>query len=300
MITDFRLKVFQTVALQLSFTAAARILYISQPAVTRHINELEKNIQKPLFHRHGSSISLTKEGELLMAYTRKIMALYEDFDTEIKALQNNLSGQLRIGASTTVAQYVLPAILARFKKVHPQAHLHLQNANTREIEQRVSDQIIDIGIIEGQALNPLLHYEPFIKDEIVLVTHAGNKSVQDEVINKDELKRLPLVLRERGSGTLDVVLSALKKRSISERDLQVVIELGSTESVKNYLMYSDAFAFLSVHTIIPELSTGQLQVIEIAETEINRTFQFVSLHGQHNTVLSRFKQFCLSHYKQNE
>lgn len=300
MITDFRLKVFQTVASQLSFTAAARILYISQPAVTRHINELEKNIQKPLFHRHGNHISLTKEGELLMDYTRKIMMLYEEFDTEIKALQNNLSGQLRIGASTTVAQYILPAILARFKKAHPQTHLHLQNANTREIEQRVSDQTIDIGIIEGQALNPLLHYEPFIEDEIVLVTHTRNQSLKEGGIREEQLKNLPLVLRERGSGTLDVVLNTLRQKNISEKDLQVVIELGSTESVKKYLLYSDAFAFLSVHTIIQELSAGQLQIIDIAETEINRTFQFVSLHGQHSVVLSRFKQFCLLHYKQSE
>lgn len=300
MITDFRLKVFQTVAQQLSFTAAARALYISQPAVTRHINELEKNIQKPLFHRHGNRISLTKEGELLLTFIRKIMSLYEEFDTEIKALQNTLSGQLKVGASTTVAQYLLPAILAQFKKVHPQTQLFLQNANTREIEQRVSEQKIDIGIIEGQALNPLLHYEPFIKDEIVLVTRADNQKWRKGIIKVEKLKELPLVLREKGSGTLEVVLEALNENRISEKELHIAIELGSTESVKSYLMHSDAFAFLSIHTILKELTSNQLKVIELSDIDISRTFQFVSLHGQHSSILSRFKQFCLLHYNKSE
>lgn len=298
MIIDFRLRVFQMVARQLSFTAAARQLYISQPAVTRHINELEKNIQKPLFYRHGTHISLTREGELLLTYASKIIQLYEDFDTDKNALQDTISGQLRIGASTTVAQYILPAILAQFQKTFPEIQLHLQNANTLIIEQMVSEQKIDIGIIEGQALNPLLHYDSFIKDEIVLVTRSANPQLKSGFIAAGQLKTLPLVLREKGSGTLDVVLNVLNKNNIFEKELQAVIELGSTESVKKYLMYSDAFAFLSIHTIIPELASNQLRVIEIKNIEINRTFQFVSLHGQHSSLLSRFRQFCLLHHNQ--
>ncbi len=300
MIIDFRLKVFQTVAEHLSFTDAAGSLYISQPAVTKHINELEKSMQRPLFHRQGRQISLTKEGKLLLVYTKKIMRLYEQLDDAIKEMHHDISGQLHIGASTTLAQYILPAILAQFKHTYPQTGLHLLSENTRMIESYVLDQKIDLGIIEGQALNPLLHYDPFIKDEIVLVTRSENKDLKEENIKGIQLRKLPLVIREKGSGTRDVVLNNLKKIPLSEKDLQIEMELGSSESVKQYLSHSDAYAFISIHTILKELAANQFKIIEISDLDIHRTFQFVSLHGQHSNLHSRFKQFCLLHYNQRE
>ncbi len=300
MIIDFRLKVFQTAARQLSFTAAAEELYISQPAVTKHINELEKNIQKPLFNRHGRKLSLTKAGKLLLSYTNKILTLYEQLDDDIKEMNQAISGQVRIGASTTLAQYILPAILAQFKSTHPQTNLHLLNANTRTIESYVLEQKIDLGIIEGEAANPLLHYEPFVRDEIVLVTRMDNKYIKKETLTTKDLLKLPLVLREKGSGTLAVLLNALKTKGISEKDLQVEMELGSSESVKHYLMHSRAYAFISIHTIIPELTERKLKVVELEDLDIGRTLQFVTLHGQHSNLLSHFKKFCLSHYNHSE
>ena len=297
MIVDFRLKVFQTVAQELSFTAAARQLFISQPAVTRHINELEKAIEKPLFHRHGNRISLTREGQLLYAYGQQIMALYSRLDEALSSMQDTLSGQLNLGASTTIAQYILPVILAQFKQAHPGTLLQLQNANTRTIEQLVSDQKIDLGIIEGEALNPLLHYEPFTADEIVLVCRTDNGRIKKAFTDSAHLRKLPLVLREPGSGTRQVVLHALRQQGLSERDLKIEMELGSSESVKNYLMHADAFAFLSIHTIRAELAAGHLKVIDLTDLEITRTFHFVSLHGQYSPVLSRFKAFCQLHYR---
>src|SRR5690625_3612453 len=198
MIIDFRLKVFRTVAQQLSFTKAAQVLYISQPAVTKHINELEKTIQKPLFNRQGRRISLTKEGELLLDYTQKIIGLYEQLDDAVTTINRKVSGDLRIGASTTLAQYILPPVLARFKRSYPETFLHLTNANTRTIESFVLDQKIGIGIIEGRATNPLLHYEPFIRDEIVLATNIENNNLKNEFLWSKQLDRLPMILREKG------------------------------------------------------------------------------------------------------
>lgn len=123
MIIDFRLKVFQTVPQKLSFTRAAHELFISQPAVTKHINELEKTIGKPLFNRHGNNISLTTEGELLLTFANKILRLYNNLDGELNQLQDKVSGHLHLGASTTIAQYILPQILAKYRSAYPQTQI---------------------------------------------------------------------------------------------------------------------------------------------------------------------------------
>jgi DNA-binding transcriptional LysR family regulator len=297
MIIDFRLKVFQTAAQRLSFTKAAHELYITQPAVTKHINELEKNIGRPLFNRHGNNISLTREGDLLLTFADKIIDLYHQMDEEINHIQQTVTGQLRIGASTTIAQYILPKILAKFKAAYSNTDITLLNDNTEHIESYVLDKKIDIGLIEGTARNPLLHYEPFIQDEIVLVTRTGNHKAKKAEIKSEQLKKLPLVIRETGSGTLDVIEKALAGNHIHRNDLHIEIALGSTGSVKNYLLHSDAFAFLSVHTVLEELAHNKLSVIEVADLDIRRTFRFVCLHGQHTDLISRFKKFCLMQYK---
>jgi DNA-binding transcriptional LysR family regulator len=295
MITDFRIKVFQTVATRLSFTQAARELFISQPAVTKHINELEKSVGRPLFNRHGPRISLTAEGTLMLGFANKMMALYEQMDEAIGKFRDTVSGQLHIGASTTVAQYVLPEILARFKAAYPQIRVTLLSDNSDHIENLVTDKKIDIGIIEGNALNPLLHYEPFLKDEIVLATRGDNGKIKSAEIKTERIARLPLAVRETGSGTRDVVEKALEKNHLRRSDLQIEIALGSSESLKNYLLHSDCYAFLSIHAIIEEMHQHKLKIIEVTDLDITRTFLFVCLHVVHSAVVSRFKHFCLLH-----
>lgn len=296
MIIDFRLKVFQTVAHRLSFTAAAHELFISQPAITKHINELEKNIGKPLFNRHGHTISLTKEGKLLLSYANNILSLYQHLEEELNKLQDNISGELRIGASTTIAQYILPKILAGFKSAFPHTRLSLMNDNTQHIEALVLDKKIDIGIIEGSAINPLLHYETFIQDEIVLTTRSDNNIIKTPEIKAEKIKSIPLVIREMGSGTLDVIEQELAKKNINRHDLHIELALGSSESLKNYLLYSNAYAFLSIHALTEEMSQNKLRIIEIKDMDMTREFRFVCLHGQHAPLVERFKHFCLLHY----
>lgn len=296
MIVDFRLKVFRTVADMLSFTKAAHELFISQPAVTKHINELEKQIGKPLFTRHGNSISLTPEGELLLSYARKILSIYQELEEELGRAQNGISGHLRIGASTTIAQYMLPRLLAGFKKRHPDVKLTLINGNTARIEQLLIENKVDLGMIEGNSTLPQLHYETFVEDEIVLVTSAANKAITKDEIALEVLKELPLVIRESGSGTLDIVEQLLEKEQIRRRDWHIEAQLGSTESIKQYLMHAQAYAFLSIHCLVEELKSNKLRIIELRGRTLSRTLQFISLHGQHARLVGLFKQYCLRHY----
>ena len=149
MITDFRLKVFKTVADRLSFTKAAAELLISQPAVTRHISELEKQLGVPLFDRCRGNVSLTAHGKLMLDYANRILAIYADLNDTFADDTGRPAGNIRIGASTTIAQYLLPGILASFRRRYPEIDVELANGNTEQIEELVAGGRIDIGMIEG-------------------------------------------------------------------------------------------------------------------------------------------------------
>lgn len=296
MLTDFRLKVFKTVADRLSFTKAAAELLISQPAVTKQINELERLLGKPLFLRHGNRISLTDDGVRLLEYANRILALYGELRDAFVEEQGAFSGEIRLGASTTLSQYVLPGLLAKFRKLYPDVRVTLFNGNTEQIERQIADGKLDFGMIEGTASNPALHYELFMDDELVLVTSASNTSFTREEITAADLPALPLVIRENGSGTLDVLSRELSRHGLSLRQLHIEMQLGSTESIKHYLFYSDTFAFVSVQTVLDKLAANRLRVVEVGDMELVRRFSFVTAHGQRSRLTDLFKQFCLNHY----
>lgn len=296
MVFDFRLKVFQTVADNLSFTKAAKVLLISQPAVTRHINELERQLGVRLFKRLGSSIVPTPEGVLLQSHARKIFAQYRSFHEELGRMQNTGCGTLMLGASTSISQYVLPAILAKFKKRYPHILIQLFSENSEVIEQMLLDEKIDFGLIEGNSNQVQIHYERFVNDEIVLVAGVENKILKKQEVTLTELVKIPLVLREHGSGTLDVIEDALNKKGLSMNELNVEMRIGSTEGIKQYVKNSCAAAFVSVHSIGRELTTNELMIVDVIGLEILRTFQFISLHGEPTRLSSLFKSFALSNY----
>ena len=296
MLTDFRLKVFKTVADRLSFTKAAAELLISQPAVTKQINELERLLGKPLFLRHGNRISLTDDGVRLLEYANRILALYGELRDAFVEEQGAFSGEIRLGASTTLSQYVLPGLLAKFRKLYPDVRVTLFNGNTEQIERQIADGKLDFGMIEGTASNPALHYELFMDDELVLVTSASNTSFTREEITAADWPALPLVIRENGSGTLDVLSRELSRHGLSLRQLHIEMQLGSTESIKHYLFYSDTFAFVSVQAVLDELAANRLRVVEVGDMELVRRFSFVTAHGQRSRLTDLFKQFCLNHY----
>lgn len=295
MIFDFRLKVFQTVAHKLSFTKAATELFITQPAVTKHIHELEQHLGTALFKRNGNSISLTPSGEVVLRYAEKIFETYTALESELAQLNDITSGNLRIGASTTIAQNILPKILALFKKAYPKISYTFTQANTDSISLQVIAEKIDIALVEGNSHFPQLAYEPFAKDEIVLVTRSNGSLAKKAEIAPQELLEIPLVLREAGSGTLDVVLRALAEAKINPKELRVETRFQSSGSIKQYLLHSDTAAFLSIQSVLKELKYNELSVIDVEGLDIFRTFQFIHLHGNTSKLTDLFKRFCNTH-----
>lgn len=293
--SDFRLKVFRSVAKNLSFTKASQELFVSQPAITKHIQELESAYQTRLFDRQGSKISLTESGKLLLEHCDRILEDYKRLEYEMHLLNNEYTGELRLGASTTIAQYVLPPLLARFIKKFPQVNLSLMNGNSREVETALQEHRIDLGLVEGVHRSPNLKYTPFLEDELVAVVHAKSKlSIPDELAPGD-LTDIPLVLRERGSGTLDVIERALSQHNIKLSALHVLMYLGSTESIKLFLESTDCMGIISIRSICKELAAGTFRVVELKETSMLRDFCFVHLQGQESGLVSAFMQFAMHH-----
>ncbi|TDE09848.1 MULTISPECIES: LysR substrate-binding domain-containing protein [Dyadobacter] len=292
MLFDFRLQVFQAVATRLNFTRAASELFISQPAVTKHIHELESQLKIKLFERDGSKITLTQAGQLLLVHTKQILEAYRNLEFDINALAGRHSGILRLGASTTLAQYVLPPILAAFHNKLPDVQVTLTVNNTEQIEQLLQNKIIDLGVIEGYSKNTAIRYSEFLKDEIVLVSSLKNTFVKSGSILPQQLKEIPLLLREPGSGTLEVIGHALKAAGMSLSDLKSEMQLGGSESIKLYMLHSDCMALLSIHAVLKELQNKECYIVDIEGLNIERYFYFTQLHGQQEALPELFMKFA--------
>lgn len=292
---DFRLKVFNTTAKRLSFTKAAAELYITQPAVTKHINEIEKHFNIMLFERNGTKIKLTPAGELLLQHTEKLFALHHDLELDMKGFGNKQEGILRVGASTTIAQYILPPVLAAFKKRYPNIQPELHIHNTEHIEASLEHDEIDLGVTEGSFKNTSFKYIPFLKDELVLVVREKHELLKKQSISLTELTQLPLLMREPGSGTLDVIANALAKHKMKLADLTIEMRMESTEAMKQYIANSDTAAFLSVYSVYNELKQGRFSIMDIKGLNINRDLFFIQKHGTEKQLQSVFMDFAL-HY----
>ena len=250
---DYRDKVFLAVAENLSFSKAANELFISQPAVTKHIKELESKHNSALFERKGNKVYLTKAGKITYDYLVKIKQQYEELEFELGRMNDTYKGTLRIGASSTISQYLIPKVIAAFHKRYPKIELFLLNGNSFEMEQLLVDNKIEIALVENDSSQSNIKYIDFLDDEIISVT--GSQSVYSKLksISLTDFQEIPIVLREKGSGTLEVVQKQLAKHHIKFENLNIFIHLGSTESIKNFLCDFDGIALISEKSIEKEL-----------------------------------------------
>lgn len=295
MIFDFRLKVFQTVAHRLNFTRAAEELFITQPAVTKHIHELEAHFKKQLFERQGSKITLTSAGKILLQYTESIFDLYRKIEIDMAAENQEVKGTIRIGASTTVASYVLPKYLSKFKEKFEDIEIQVKSGNTENIELALIENKIDTGVVEGRSSRKELKYLSFLKDEIVLCTRTNNPTLKSNVITRKKFLELPMLMREQGSGTLDIIYASLKKAGIKPAQINTEMIFESTESIKSYLINSNCFAFLSIHSILTELQNNTLSMVEIKSLMIERYFYIVQQQGDQKPLSQLLIKFLKPH-----
>jgi DNA-binding transcriptional LysR family regulator len=289
-----KLQIFKHVALNLSFTKAAEDFFISQPAISKLIRNLEDEYKTQFFNRQKNSISLTSAGIIFLKYANEILALYDEMETEFLTTKNSIPQNITFGASTTIATYIIPKIIAQFQMKFPQTSFDIKSANSEQIEDEILNQKLDFGIIEGKNTNRKLQYKKFIKDEIVLVTNSKNKSIKKDFITVQNLMELPMISREVGSGTRDILTEALHEKGINK--LNSVVTLNSTEAIKNYLKHSNHCAFISISAVSEDLKNNHFKIIDIKDFTLERWFYFVSRTGYQSQLLDYFEKLIIDNY----
>jgi DNA-binding transcriptional LysR family regulator len=270
---DRRLQVFHTVAKLLSFTKAAETLHMTQPAVTFQVRQLEEHFNTRLFDRTHNRITLTDAGQRVFDYADNIFNLYYEMEQSVREMTGDVSGILLLGASTTIAEYMLPALLGDFKRRYPEVSIRLQVGNTEAVVAMVENNIIDLGVAEAPVNNRNLVVETCRLDKMVLIVPPGHPLCNYQRVPLAELTEYPYICREEGSGTREVMLEALQMVN-GTCDLNIVMELGSPESVKGAVEAGMGISVISRATIEKELRLGTLVALDL-EIPIERPFSFI-------------------------
>ncbi len=271
---DRRLQVFFTVARLLSFTKAAETLHMTQPAVTFQVRQLEEYFNTRLFDRTHNRISLTEAGTLVYGYAEKIFDQYAEMENMVKNMTGEVSGSLTIGASTTVAEYMLPSLLGEFRRKYEDVVIHLKVSNTEGIVSMVENNVIDLGVVEAQVGNKNLVVENCRDDKLVAIVPKGHRLAGKKVVKLSELMEYPFICREEGSGTREVIEEYICHAKGCSDGLNISMELGSPEAVKGAVEAGMGISIVSEATISKELKLKTLEVIEL-DPPMHRPFSFV-------------------------
>ena len=289
---DRRLQVFYTVAKQLSFTKAAEQLFMTQPAVTFQVKQLEEHFSTRLFERSHGRISLTPAGRMVMEYAERILGISDELEKRVAELTGAVSGRLLLGASTTVAEFILPQILGEFKARYPQVQAHMSVANSETIENRVADHALDIGIIESPTHLPSVHTELGCEDELVLICAPGHRLARAKSVTPQEIVGEPFVSRESGSGTREFTDQYLRNCNVSPDDLNILMELGSPEAIKGVVETGVGVAIISRTRVVKERKLGLLTPVPL-EPRLIRNFSLVFPKEKFRSrLLTTFSEFA--------
>jgi DNA-binding transcriptional LysR family regulator len=296
---DRRLQVFHTVARLLSFTKAAEALHMTQPAVTFQVRQLEEYFNTRLFDRTHNRIALTEAGKRAFEYADRIFGLYTEMENAVRELTGEIAGVLIIGASTTIAEYMLPALLGDFKSKHPDVSIRLKVSNTEGIVSMVESNTIDLGVVEAPVSNRNLVVELCRMDELVVITPPGHPLARKEVVPVAAVAQYPYICREEGSGTREVILDYLLENGISGTDLDTILEVGSPEAIKGAIEAGMGISILPSLTVTKELALGTLAAVPL-DPPVCRPFSFVHQKQKFrmramDELLSFARQYCDTH-----
>jgi uncharacterized integral membrane protein (TIGR00698 family) len=283
MLENFRLTVFRAVAAQRSFRRAAEQLYLTQPAVTQQIKALEELVGLPLFDRSGREITLTTAGAVLLKHAEQSCNLLEQGAAELAALKGQLSGTLRIAASTTIAQYILPPLLGAFLRLHPALHVELDSSNTESVVDAIATGRASLGLVEGPPHAGQVRSEIWLEDELVLLVPPGHEWAAQRSITLQQIAAAPLLMRERGSGTREVIETTLEAAALVARDLHIAMELNSTEAILGCIESGVGVGFVSRSAVRRQLVMGTLTIVPVTGLTIPRNLLLLTPAGPEPT-----------------
>jgi DNA-binding transcriptional LysR family regulator len=275
MLENFRLKVFRAVAEHLSFRKAGEQLYLTQPAVTLQIKALEEELATKLFERSASGVTLSDAGKTLLTYAERLQELAEQAENELASMKGQAAGSLVLGASTTIAQYVIPKYLAGFSRRFPGVQLQVFGENTEHIADGVASGRFGLGLIEGPPMRKDLLIEEWFEDEIFVTVPASHEWAGLDAVPAEKLLDAALVVRERGSGSRHVVEGALQKAGLRLGALRIAMELDSTEAILSCVEEGLGVGFASKWAI----GARALVTLRIKGHAMRRKFSFVLPRG---------------------
>jgi DNA-binding transcriptional LysR family regulator len=298
--SDRRLKVFHTVARLLSFTKAAEALHMTQPAVTFQVRQLEEYFNTRLFDRTHNKVNLTPAGERVSEFAERIFDLYTEMENSVRDLTGEISGALTIGASTTIAEYLLPALLGEFKNRYPDINLRLKVSNSEGIVSMVEHNVIDLGVVESPVSNKNLIVEVCHDDQLVVVAAPNHELVKrGGKVKAAEIVNHPFVSREEGSGTRDVIMQYLIDENVNPAEMEFCLELGSPEAIKGAVEAGMGITIISRSIIGKELKLNTLCELQL-DPPLSRPFSFVRQRQKFRvTVMEELLEFAQSYFEKN-
>jgi DNA-binding transcriptional LysR family regulator len=284
---NYRLEVFRQVAGLQSTTKAARVLHLSQPAVTKHIQLLEAALRVPLFTRSASGMILTPAGILYLQHVQQIAQAHENIAQQLQAPGDALTGRLRLGSNKTLLAYHLPEILARFKQRYPSVNCEIIDGNTDTIIGALLDQHIDLALIEGPCQRPEIQKRTFLEDEIIWIASPANPLVKIRQPTIAMVLRQPIIVREVGAGSRQFMEASLRQLHIPLHRLKIVQEIPSPEAIKRLVMAGLGISYVFRISVESELAAGTLVKINCPKLNIRRPFSVLYPQGPTPSGLSQ-------------
>src|SRR5271167_1047372 len=278
MINLDQLRVFQAVAQARSFTRAADAVHLTQPGVSKHIKQMEEYFGIPLFDRLGKKVALTQAGEMLLAATLEIMASITAAEQRIDELKGLHGGKLVLGASFPIGTYVLPRILAVFRKQYPAVEVALDISLSEEIVAKILANKLDLGLVSHEAHDPRLAAREFMTDKLIAIAPSSHRWANKKRIKPQELLRETFIEAARGAGTRAVVEERLKARGIV---LTNVVDFGNTEGVKKAVEVGLGVSIQSRSVVQREISAGSLTGVSLAGMEAKLAYFYVYRKDKH-------------------
>jgi LysR family transcriptional regulator, low CO2-responsive transcriptional regulator len=268
-----RIRVFHSVATNLSFSKAAQELSISQPGVTFHIKALEKEYGTALLERVGRRLYLTDAGRTLLTYAQRMSLIEAEARVAVEELKGLQSGLLVVGASATIGIYLLPEVVGEFRNRHPGVKVSLRVGNKRHTLERLSNNELDFGLVASPIADPSLIGEPYVADELVVIVSPGHRFATEAITYPGELRRETFLVREPGSGTQELMEERLKQLGIEPAD---TMQLGSTEAIKQAVAANLGISIASRYSVEAELASGRLCAANVPSLKMHR--QLLLLH----------------------
>jgi DNA-binding transcriptional LysR family regulator len=291
---DRRLQVFHSVAKHLSFTKAAEQLFMTQPAVTFQVKQLEEHFNTRLFERKRGRIALTPAGQLVLGYAEKILALSGEMDTRVGELTGEVSGVLALGASMTIAEFILPRILGEFKALHPQVQTQMTVANSEIIENRVAELSLDVGLVESPSHLPNITTEICCDDELVVICAPGHKFAKSGGVSPQDVLAEAIVSRESGSGTREFADRYFRDQGVAPDELHIVMELGSPEAIKGVVETGLGVGIMSRATVSKELRLGTLVASPLKPPLIRKLSVLTPREKFRSRLVTTFVEFAMA------